>query len=138
MRIEVLQEGVGLPLDLGPSATDEAPLAPILVDQIRQGRLWHLLLWSDDSSKTLGFWHKGRSIAFRRDEMDGFAIEFMRPAKGPGWVSLDARVRRAGQQPVLQAQHFSADALAWLLQNYSRISRVCGCEIVVLDRGSDY
>lgn len=138
-RIETLHENVGLPLKIGPSATAEAPLPPAVTDRIKQGRLWHLVVWSDDDSGTVGLWHQGRSIVFHRGELDGLSIDLMRQAKGSGWVALEAKVRGM-QAPVtvLQTTSFSADALAWLLQHHVQISQVFGHDIAVCDRGSDY
>lgn len=138
-RIEILQEKVGLPLEIGPSAISDALLPSVVTDRVKHGRLWHLIAWSDDDSGTVGLWHKGRSIVFHHSKLDSLSIELMRRAKGPGWVALEARLR--GQQPplpLLQTMSFNPDALAWLLQHQLQISQVFGHDIDVYDRGSDY
>lgn len=138
-RIETLYEKAGLPLALGPSASSDAPLSSFVAERIQLARLWHLIAWSDGDSGTVGLWHKGRSIVFQRIELDGLSIEFMRRAKGLGWVALEARVR--GQWPpvpLLQTKSFNPAALAWLMQHQRQISQVFGHDIPVHDRGPDY
>jgi hypothetical protein len=138
-RIEILRENVGLPLELGPSASGGALLPAFVADRVKQGRLWHLIAWSDGESGTVGLWQKGQSIVLRQSELDGLSIEFMRRAKGLGWVALEASVR--GQSPpvsLLQAMSFNPDALDWLLQHQAKISQVFGHHTVLNDLGSDY
>lgn len=139
LRIETLHETGGLPLEIGLSAAKDSPLPLGVTERARSSRLWHLIAWSDDESRTLGFWHKGRSIALALNETDGLSVEFMRRAKGPGWVALEARVRgKQAQVSLLQATSFNPDALAWLLLHQPKLSQVFGFDIAMHDRGSDY
>jgi hypothetical protein len=71
--------------------------------------------------------------------LTGLSIDLMHPAKGSGWVSLDARV--SGQRaPVtlLQSAVFDPKALVWLQQHEAKLVEVFGQTVATNDRGSDY
>ena len=136
--IETLEQKVGLPFKIGPSASHVNSVPPSVTHHIAQGRLWHLVAWSDEESGTVGLWHKGSSILLHRGQLTGIAVMFMRPAKGSGWVALEAIVQAQPSTVSLLQTIYNPDALAWLLQHQSQLSRVFGHDIAVYDGGSDY
>jgi hypothetical protein len=138
-RIKTIEESVALPLALGPSAERDIPLPMCVVFHIVHSKLWHLIGWSDEASNSCGLWHKGMAIMLARDRLTGLSVDLMHPAKGSGWVSLDARV--SGQRaPVtlLQSVVFDPKALVWLQQHEAKLVEVFGQTIATNDRGSDY
>jgi hypothetical protein len=139
MHIETISETVGLPLELAPPPAFSHALPTKARMHVASGRLWHLVAWSDEQSNTFGLAHKGNAIALSLKALDELTIEIMRPAKGHGWVALEAITQEA-HAPVtlLQSMHFNSEALVWLLQHKSQIEALAKCSVVVNDRGSDY
>jgi hypothetical protein len=139
MRIETISETVSLPLELAPVPAFSHTVPAQVREHITRGRLWHLFAWSDERSNTFGLAHKGKAIALGRKALGGLAIEVMRPAKGRGWVVLEANTQETqGPVPLLQSTYFSSEAMMWLLQHKSQIEALTGCSMAVNDRGSDY
>ena len=138
-RIKTIDEGVALPLALGPSAERDIPLPMCVVFHIVHSKLWHLIAWADEASDSYGLWHKGMAIVLPRGSVAGLTIDLMRPAKGQGWVALETR-RSDLSAPVtlLQSRVFDPHALAWLEQHQSPLSEVFGHAITKQDRGADY
>jgi hypothetical protein len=138
-RIETIEESVALPLALGPSAERDIPLPTRVVFHIVHSKLWHLIGWSDEASNSCGLWHKGMAIMLARDRLTGLAIDLVRPAKGRGWVALEARLSNSSAPvTLLQSELFDPKALIWLQQHQAKLVDVFGCAIATCDRGSDY
>jgi hypothetical protein len=138
-RIETIEENVALPLALGPAAERDIPLPMGVVFHIVHSKLWHLIAWSDEASNSCGLWHKGMAIMLPRDKLIELAIELMHPAKGGGWVALEARLsNRSMPVALLQSAAFDPHALAWLQQHQAKLVGVFGHAITTHDRGSDY
>jgi hypothetical protein len=138
-RIKTIEENVALPLALGPSAERDIPLPTGVVFHIVHSKLWHLIGWSDEASNSCGLWHKGMAILLPRDRLIDLSIDLMHPAKGKGWVVLDARL--SGQTApiaLLQSEAFDPKALAWLQQHEAKLVDVFGQAITISDHGSDY
>jgi hypothetical protein len=138
-RIKTIDGNVALPLTLGASAERDIPLPMCVVFHIVHSKLWHLIAWSDEASNTCGLWHKGMAIALPRDKLAGITIELMHPAKGRGWVALEARLD-GHMMPVslLQSLAFDPRALAWLQDHEAPLAEVFGQAITQCDHGSDY
>lgn len=138
-RIKTIEEHVALPLALGPSAERDIPLPTAVVFHIVHSKLWHLIGWSDEASNSCGLWHKGMAIMLPRDSLIDLSIDLMHPAKGKGWVALDARLSgRTAPVTLLQSTAFDAQALVWLQQHEAKLVDVFGHAIAINDRGSDY
>lgn len=138
-RIKTIEENVALPLALGPSAERDIPLPMSVVFHIVHSKLWHLIGWSDEASNSCGLWHKGMAILLPRDRLIDLSIDLMYPAKGKGWVALDARLSgRTAPITLLQSEAFDPKALGWLQQHEAKLVDVFGQAIVINDRGSDY
>ncbi len=52
---------------------------------------WHLVGWHDETSNTIGLAKKHQSVVVDRAGITSLSVSFMRPAKGRGWVSLEAK-----------------------------------------------
>jgi hypothetical protein len=138
-RIKTIEENVALPLALGPSAERDIPLPMGVVFHIVHSKLWHLIGWSDEASNSCGLWHKGMAIMLARDRLIDLSIDLMHPAKGKGWVALDARLSgQAARVTLLQSVVFDPKALLWLQQHEAKLVDVFGHAIVTNDRGCDY
>ena len=139
MRIETLLDNVSQPLEIGPTPSFSLSVPELVKAHIKNGRLWHLVAWSDEPSNTFGLARKGTSIVLRKTAILRLRLDFMRPAKGAGFVEFSAII---GEENVpvtlLQAPHFDAEALAWLLVHKSKFESFAGSTTDVNDRGSDY
>jgi len=138
-RVETIEENVALPLMLGPSAERDIPLPTCVVFHIVHSKLWHLIAWSDEASNSCGLWHKGMAIMLPRNNLIGLFVELMHPAKGQGWVALEARLGgRTASVALLQSAVFDPRALTWLQQHQAVLADVFGQAITSRDCGSDY
>lgn len=138
-RIRTIEEHVALPLALGPSAERDIPLPTCVVFHIVHSKLWHLIGWSDEASNSCGLWHKGMAIMLPRGNLIDLWVDLVHPAKGNGWVALEARLSgQAAPVTLLQSAVFDPKALAWLQQRETMLADVFGRAIEIQDRGSDY
>ena len=138
-RVETIEESVALPLVLGPSAERDIPLPTCVVFHIVHSKLWHLIAWSDEASNSCGLWHKGMAIMLPRNNLVDLSVELMHPAKGQGWVALEARLgNRSASIALLHSAVFDPRALAWLQQHQAVLAGVFGHAIGSRDCGSDY
>ena len=138
MRIECLEESVSLPLELGPESKTVSAVPEELLAAVAAGKIWHLFGWRDDRSNWAVFYRKKQFVAIELSTLKSLELEIMRPAKGCGWVGLDAVVANNCRVPLLQALRFDQEAVIWLLDKKSRIEGLFGKEIKVFDIGSDY
>jgi hypothetical protein len=137
--VKTIEESVSLPLELGPSAERDIPLPAAVVFHIVHSKLWHLIAWSDPASNSCGLWLKGMAIALPRDRLTGLSIEMMRPAKGGGWVALEARLAaRPVPVTLMQCVTFQETALAWLNEHRQRLASAFDCVVTDNDYGCDY
>ena len=138
-RIRTIEEHVALPLTLGPSAERDIPLPTCVVFHIVHSKLWHLIGWSDEASNSCGLWHKGMAIMLPRDNLIDLSVDLMHPAKGLGWVALEARLSNSSTPvTLLQSEVFDPKAWVWLQQHQPKLIDVFGCAIATRDLGSDY
>lgn len=137
-RIKTIDESVALPLALGPSAERDIPLPMGVVFHIVHSKLWHLIAWSDEASNSCGLWHKGMAIMLPRKNLTALVIDVMQPAKGQGWVALQAR-RSDLPVPItlLESAVFDSRAVDWLQQHQALLADVFGHAIATHDLGSD-
>ena len=139
MRIETLSLSTSFPLALSSSAPACHNIPAEVKQQVQTGKLWHLVGWYDEQSNTFGFAHKGKTVVIGCKELLGLAIEIMHPAKGQGWVSLEATVE--SQRPpvsLLESMQFSSLAAEWLFEHKAQLEALAGCPVTINDRGSDY
>ena len=137
--IKTIEENVALPLALGPSAERDIPLPTCVVFHIVHSKLWHLIAWSDEASNSCGLWHKGMAIMLPRNNLIDLAVDLMHPAKGQGWVALEARLSNlSAPVTLLQSEIFDPKACVWLQQHQAKLVDVFRCAIATHDRGSDY
>lgn len=139
MRIETLSFSTSFPLALSLSAPACHNFPAEVKQHVQSGKLWHLIGWNDKRSNTFGFAHKGKTVAIGCKELLGLAIEIMYPAKGQGWVSLEAKVE-SQRLPVslLESMQFSSLAVEWLFEHKVQLEALAGWPVTINDRGSDY
>lgn len=97
-----------------------------------------LVCWSDARSNTVGIARSNKVIVVERSRIRGLSIDFMRPAKGRGWVSLEADLNGRTRAVLLQALTFKQEGIDWLLARRNQIESVFGMKLGVADHGSDY
>lgn len=138
-HIEILDESVGFPLKLSLAPSHHADVSAAVIDRCRHVKRWSLVAWNDDVSETVGLARNRSLLVLVRSEIDALSISFVRPAKGAGWVSFQAKLK-SQRMPVilLESEIFREDALAWLLDRKSRIEALFCTEISVYDGGADY
>ena len=138
-HIDVLDESVAFPLEL-PSTPGHHMGAPTaVIDRTGDLKHWSLVAWNDDVSATVGIARNRSLLVLDRAGIDWLSINFMRPAKGAGWVALQAKLKNQRVPlTLLESRVFREDALAWLLDRKSRIEALFCCEISVCDGGADY
>lgn len=139
MLIETLSRSTSFPLSLSAAAPACHTLPAEVEQHVSTGRPWHLVAWHDEHSGLIGFCHKGKAVSVAYGEFLGLAVEIMHPAKGKGWVSLEAKAE-SHRPPVslLESLRFSSPAVEWLLEHKAQLESLAGCQLTVNDRGFDY
>jgi hypothetical protein len=67
------------------------------------------------------------------------AVNFMRPAKGSGFVYLDVLCQPQQRWlNLLQSPFYREDAVNWLKEKKSQIESIFRVLLTMFDRGSDY
>ena len=135
--IATLEEHLGFPLQLcaGRNAAVPAEVAAY----VSAAEAWHLIAWHDQATGVAGLTYKGEMVLLDRSKLESLSAEFMRPAKGRGWVALEAKLsNQPVPVPLLQCMYFNEAAVAWLVQRQQQFERLFGRELQVNDHGSDY
>ena len=139
INIEVLNESVSFPLEIPLTPSHHAGVPLAVIDRASDLKRWALVAWNDDESATIGLARNLSLLVLSRADIDSLSITFVRAAKGVGWVSLSAKLKsRLVPVTLLESEIFRDDALAWLLDQKSRMEALFCLEISVLDGGSDY
>lgn len=139
MRIEKLEDSVSFPLELGPQTSGLTLVPDEVLARAHEGKLWHLLSWRDDCNDRSGLYYKKKAIVIDLKKINGMTVWIMRPAKGAGWVGLDASLAENEKNVVLlESPRFNDEAVIWLFRNKDLIENLFGTKIEVKDLGSDY
>jgi hypothetical protein len=138
MRLEILDESVSWPFSLVPrSGSHRVP--PSVVEFGATVKPWHLIGWNDGLSSTIGFTRKHQAVIVEGRQIVGLSICFMRRAKGPGFVSLEAKLQgESGQLVLLEVRHFDEVALNWLRGKAQQLESLFDAPITYDDFGADY
>jgi hypothetical protein len=138
-QIEILDDSVSWPLaiPIGRSNYDGVPSAVATFSADIEP--WQLIGWRDPISNTIGVARKHQAITLSINSVDAISISFMQRAKGPGFVSLEAKIQGSHRPVILfEVVHFDEDALRWLRDRMQQLEILFGIPISVNDRGSDY
>jgi hypothetical protein len=138
-RTEFLDKSVGFPLELPKTIFGHSGVPTSVAERFAEAKLWHLVAWNDEVSATIGLARGTSLVIFERSEITGLSINFLRPAKGRGWVELAAQLRnQRATIPVLQSNSFGEAALGWLMDRKGKIEALFDIEISVNDGGFDW
>lgn len=138
-KIEVLDESVSWPFSIPVGRGNYDGVPPSIADFGENAKPWHLVGWKDSNSNTIGIARKNQAIALDSDDVDALSICFMRSAKGPGFVSLEAILKETRRPLVLfEVTRFDQDALVWLRGKARQIEVLFGVSISENDYGADY
>jgi hypothetical protein len=138
-QVEILERSVTLPFELNPTVDGHEGIPVEVVNRCTDTKLWFLLAWNDDTSETIGLLHKKHLVVLQRDKVLELVVNFMKPAKGPGFVDIDVSLK--GQRNWLNLLHssiFREDAVAWVTAKKSQIESIFRVPLTIFDRGADY
>jgi hypothetical protein len=139
IHVEVLERSVAFPLELNPIVGRYEGVPVDVADRCTQIKPWFLVAWNDDMSGTIGLLHKTHVVVLQRDKVLELGVNFMRPAKGPGFVDIDVNLQPQGNWlNLLHSPIFREDALDWVAAKKSQIESVFRVPITIFDRGADY
>ncbi len=140
-RMSILDDVPDLPLQFGPSAEiieDVTAALPAGVLRFYQDApALHLLAWNDDDSATMGLYRQGRLITFECAYLLGLTISVLLPAKGTGWLSLEAVLRDQEAPLALLESTYSKAGMAWLEARLATFEAVFGVKPKFLGYGYD-
>jgi hypothetical protein len=78
-------------------------------------------------------------VVLQRDKVLELAVNFMKPAKGPGFVDIDVSLQsQKNWLNLLHSPFFREDAVAWATARKSQIESIFRVPLTIFDRGSDY
>ena len=98
----------------------------------------HLLAWKEDSAGVAGLSQGPHITALDTADTAAIVIYFMRPAKGCGYVALEARTKQHNRSiKLLESQNYNEEAFNWLMEKRPLLESFFACEIVVHDDGYD-
>jgi hypothetical protein len=138
-HVEVLERSVGFPLELNPIVGRHEGVPSEVLNRCGDVKPWFLIAWNDDVSRTIGLAHKTHAVVLQRDQAIELAVNFMRPAKGSGFVDLNVGLQnQRGWLNLLQAPFFREEAVDWITAKKSQIESIFCVPITIFDRGSDY
>ena len=137
-RFEILDADVDLPLEIPPAAGGHSSVPGSLADAMVDVQPGDLVCWSDARSNTVGVAKSNKVIVVEQSCVRGLSMDFMRPAKGRGWVSLEADLDGRTSVVLLQALTFKQEGVDWLLTRRAQIESVFGVKLAVGDHGFDY
>jgi len=139
-RMSILDDVPDLPLQFGPSAEiikDVTAALPAGVLRFYQeAPALHLLAWNDDSA-TMGLYRQGRLITFEQARLLGLTISVLLPAKGTGWLSLEAVLRGQEAPLALLESTYSKAGMAWLEARLATFEAVFGVKPKFMAYGYD-
>jgi hypothetical protein len=138
-HVEILERSVALPFELNPIVGRHEGVPVEVVNQGTHMKLWFLVAWNDDASGTIGLLHKKHAVVLQRDKVLELAVNFMKPAKGPGFVDIDVSLQnQKSWLNLLHSPFFREDAVAWATARKSQIESIFRVPLTIFDRGSDY
>jgi hypothetical protein len=138
-RVEVLERSVAFPLELNPTVGRHVGVPLEVLNRCAQIKPWFLVAWNDDVSRTIGLAHKTHVVVLQRDKVLELVVNFMRPAKGRGFVDLDVSLQnQRSWLNLLHARFFREDAVDWVTAKKSQIESIFCVPVTIFDRGSDY
>ena len=137
MKISTLETSVAVPFEFGSAVRLVDSCPPEVQRHVAQGKPWHLTAWIDETQGVAGFCHKGHCVAFPWPAARA-AIGSLRPAKGYGYVALEASPYQGPSVMVFCSSKYSEPLLQWLTANRDSVSAICGCQAEIEDWGSDY
>jgi len=136
---ETLSGFNGLPLEIPAAMGGHSGVPTSVIEATVALDPGNLVCWSDDRSSTFGIARSNKVMVLERRNVTGLSIDFMRPAKGRGWVALEAKLKdQAAPTTLLQSLVYSEDAVTWLLSVREQLCSVFGVAVEVRDHGSDY
>ena len=138
-HVETLATGTSIPLHI-PAAMGGHSGVPFSVLQAAEHiQPTDLVCWRDGVSDTIGIARFNKAIVLAKKSVAGLTIDSMRPARGRGWVALEAKVQEQ-RAPItlLQSLFYSADAVDWLLARKERMESIFQLNVQVRDHGTDY
>lgn len=114
-------------------------MPPGVAELSANAKPWHLIGWKDFGSQSIGIARKHQAISIDVKKTEGLSICFMRRAKGPGFVSFEAKFQEnRGSVVFFEVAHFDEDALSWLRNNADKLESLFGMPLAINDFGSDY
>jgi hypothetical protein len=138
-QVEVLETSLEFPLELNAGVGRHEGVPLEVLKHCPPIKPWFLVAWNDEVSRTIGLAHKSHVLVLQRGEVLGLALNFMRPAKGPGLVDLGVTLRSQNNMlSLLRTSLFRQDAVDWVITKKSKIESIFGTQISVFDRGADY
>lgn len=138
-HVEVLERSVAFPLELNPIVGRHEGVPVDVLNRCAQMKPWFLVAWNDDVSGTIGLAHKTHVVVLQRDKVLELAANFMRPAKGPGFVDLDVNLQtQRSWLNLLHSPFFREDAVDWIKEKKSQIESIFCVSVTTFDCGSDY
>jgi hypothetical protein len=139
IQVEVLDESVSWPFTIPPGRSNHDGTPPGLADVSVNAKPWHLIGWKDFGSNSIGIARKHQIVSISLEDIEGLSICFTRRAKGPGYVSFEAKIQKGRDSVVLfEVGHFDENALLWLQGNADKLTALFGMPIAINDFGSDY
>lgn len=138
-HLEILEESVSFPFELAPGTASYSGVPDSVLELSAHVKPWHLVGWHDETSNTIGLAKKHQSVVVDRAGITSLSVSFMRPAKGRGWVSLEAKSKEGIATVVLlQTLIYSNEALEWLQAKQKMLESLFGYPLAFDDYGSDY
>lgn len=137
MRIATLSTTTAIAFQLAPSAFPITSAPPEVQARLQEGKLWHLVGWTDEENRRAGVCHKGRCVEVAWPVLH-LVVGFMRPARGPGFVVLEAHHVDGSTATLIHSTTHNKPLLEWLVTRQVELSSVFGDPVTVEDWGSDY
>lgn len=137
MCIKTISDSVCFPLALGnPQPVLLSGLSQQLHEFIQQARLWHVILWKDESAHLVGLQYRAQTQIIDLNLLKDASISFTRIAKGAGHVAFELFY---AEQPSLAwlESHYDEAALSWLIQHKAEFESALECKIAIHDCGFD-
>lgn len=139
IQMEVLGGSVSWPFAIPPGRSNPDGVPPRVAELSAKTTSWRLSAWRDAASNAIGIAINEQAISIDVGHIKALSVCFMRRAKGPGFVSFEARMLETrGTVVLFAADHFNEDALRWLEGNTDKLAALFGMPIAIEDCGLDY
>jgi len=139
VQTEVLATDPSIPLEIPPAIGGHSGIPSSVEAAMAGSPAEYLVAWSDNYSRTFGLAKGSKAIVLPWGDVRSLSLDVMRPAKGRGWVALEAIVGKSGANTtLLQSLTYSAEALHALQSKLPQIEALFNMKVVVRDHGSDY